>query len=156
MIERIGLVFYLYCTGTLPTCGANYSGQEMFGENSLQTAQKIEPNFKILISDMLHDDLSKRLSMIDVCRFLTGWHSPTLRVKNVETSDLQIDQKEKKNIFGCGNVPIELVAGHGVEHAYIHPRNSRKVVLLLEDGRERIMDKELAMKMGYVKKGKIL
>lgn len=45
----------------------------------------------------------------------------------------------------------ELQVGNGVKSARLHERNPRKVVLVFENGKEQIMDLNLAVCKGYVK-----
>ena len=147
-VYSLGLIFHLYCSGTLPTYVEKSSEQEVGVESALQISQEIDPYFKELILHMLQEDTSKRMSMSDVQRFLMGKTGPAW--PKSKSPDLKLGQQEKKIV--SENALIKLVTGHGVKSAYIHPRNSRKVVLTFENGQNRIMDKDLAMKMGYVRK----
>ena len=44
-----------------------------------------------------------------------------------------------------------LMIGNGVKSARLHEKNPRKVVLVFENGKEQIMDLNLAIRQGYVK-----
>lgn len=147
-VYSLGLIFYRYCVGKLPIPETNSSGQKVYGEKSLMTDQAIEPEFRKIIAGMLHNDPTKRPSMIGVQRMLLDL-IPNDRLKIKGTLGPQIN--EKKNLFGDEEVPVTVVPGHGVQKAYIHPRNSRKVVLTFENGQNQILDKDLAMWKGYVK-----
>lgn len=179
-VYSLGLVFYLYCTGTLPFDEMNLGNRKSWQVES----QQIEPEFKDLIADMLEDAPSKRPTMEKVFNrilhpiypkdseireyheaFELMYHSNS--IQDIEkASDVFRNLGEFRNSKEYATMcqqkiesltqplPSQLVATHGVKSVHIHPRNSRKVVLLLENGQERIMDKDLAMKMGYVKKGK--
>lgn len=147
-VYSLGLIFHLYCSGTLPTYVGKSSEEISNVKHSLGISQEIEQSFNTLIVNMLQENPSKRMSMSEVHRFLMGCPDPA-RPKS-KLPDLKLDHQLKK--IAIENALIELVPGRGVKRAYIHPRNSRKAVLIFENGQERILDKNLAMKMGYVKK----
>ena len=67
------------------------------------------------------------------------------RRKVSEEYQQKLDEEQEK-VGSSG-----LTVGNGVKRARIHEKNPRKVVLTFENGREQIMDLNLAAKLGYVK-----
>lgn len=61
-------------------------------------------------------------------------------------------QQEIDRLNNVGGTPSGLTVGNGVKSAKLHERNPRKVVLVFENGKEQIMDLNLAIRQGYVKK----
>ena len=68
------------------------------------------------------------------------------RQREQEERERREKEREKKDKDNSG-----LQVGNGVRSARLHERNPRKVVLVFENGKEQIMDLNLAVRQGYVK-----
>ena len=148
-VYSLGLFFYQFCAGVPPVFETNSSCQEWCEDRIIKMDSKIEPELYGVIEDMLNNDPSKRPSIADIHRSLLYGSPNRKSVKKNRVSDIYIDNKENSI---RDDALIELSPGHSVYKVYIHPRNSRKVIVLFANGREQILDKELALKKGYVEK----
>ena len=180
-VFSLGIVFHQYCTegGKPPICTKAQPWQEFNAGKTPQIDSKIEPEFRALIADMLECEPSKRPAMADVHKRLLQILRPGMGKKNAEEEQKKaeeerqrqleverqkkaeaerqrkaaeehqrkIEEERKKEKIGSSGLTV----GNGVKSARLHERNSRKVVLTFENGREQIMDLNLAVRQGYVK-----
>ena len=123
-----------------------------------------------MIADMLECEPSKRPAMAEVHKRLLQILKPEMGKKNAEeeqkkreaeehqrtekeerrrkvSEEYQQKLDEEQEKVGSSGLTV----GNGVKSARIHEKNPRKVVLTFENGREQIMDLNLAAKLGYVK-----
>ena len=179
-VFSLGIVFHQYCAkgGKPPICTKAQPWQEFNTGKTPQIASEIEPEFRALISDMLECEPSKRPAMAEVHKRLLQILKPEMGKKNVEEEQkkreaeehqrqLEIERQKTEEEERRRKVSEEyqqkldeeqekvgssgLTVGNGVKRARIHEKNPRKVVLTFENGREQIMDLNLAAKLGYVK-----
>ena len=180
-VFSLGIVFHQYCTegGKPPICTKAQPWQEFNAGKTPQIDSKIEPEFRALIADMLECEPSKRPAMADVHKRLLQILRPGMGKKNAEEEQKKaeeerqrqleverqkkaeaerqrkaaeerqrkIEEERKKEKIGSSGLTV----GNGVKSARLHERNPRKVVLTFENGREQIMDLNLAVRQGYVK-----
>lgn len=180
-VFSLGIVFHQYCTegGKPPICTKAQPWQEFNAGKTPQIDSKIEPEFRALIADMLECEPSKRPAMADVHKRLFQILRPGMGKKNAEEEQKKaeeerqrqleverqkkaeaerqrkaaeerqrkIEEERKKEKIGSSGLTV----GNGVKSARLHERNPRKVVLTFENGREQIMDLNLAVIQGYVK-----
>lgn len=180
-VFSLGIVFHQYCTegGKPPICTKAQPWQEFNAGKTPQIDSKIEPEFRALIADMLECEPSKRPAMADVHKRLLQILRPGMGKKNAEEEQkkaeeerqrqLEVERKKKAEAERQRKAAEErqrkieeerkkekigssgLTVGNGVKSARLHERNLRKVVLTFENGREQIMDLNLAVRQGYVK-----